>query len=274
MPVAILDQAQRRCWRLALSLFLLFADPSGVMGTGWRERPWSAVVARRARCSKFGFCYYNGAVACEVAAGNVDNVSDSRTECTHNISDCSSPGDGRLLVQAASNVCNENVSKAEVMSDERKLKLSGIPRLSLWADADDDDEAWFEHIAEHGYFSGNSRRPSDVEDGAQRNNSAEQGYVSGNCSRPLEVEDGAQHSNIAEHGYFSGHLSRPLVVEDGAQHNSIAEQGYLSGNASRPQEVKNGAQHNTPDTCDNKILGSPQHFKEFSPASLVLQQNF
>ena len=113
VAVAILDQAShafRRCWR-PVSLLLFFAAVAGVMGTGWRKRPWSAVVARRARCSKIGYCYYSGI------------VSEGSTEGAHNISQCSFHGDGlnpgkesvsKAVAAPVSspNVCKENVSKA------------------------------------------------------------------------------------------------------------------------------------------------------------------
>jgi len=141
------------------------------------------------------------------------------------------------------------VSDAEVITNERKLTLTRFPRLSVWADAaDEEDDDWFEHFSEHGLFSGN-------------------------LSRPPEIEAAAKHSNNAEQGFFSGNLSRPLDVEDGAQHNSVPEQGKSTGNLSRPPDVNNGTQHNASDTGDRKMLGPSQCFQEFLPAPLVLQQN-
>jgi len=140
VAVAILDQASQafcRCWR-PVSLLFFFAAVAGVTGTGWRKRPWSAVVARRARCSKTGYCYYSGI------------GSAGLTEGFHNISHCSSVRDshnaGKESVSKAVDalvsppiICKVSESKAEGTSGEW-LKLTRIPRLSAWADAD--DEAW------------------------------------------------------------------------------------------------------------------------------------
>ena len=208
MAVAILDQANRRCRFLVISFLFIFGEAAAVMGTGWRKCSWSEVVTRRTRCSKSGYRYYNGDYAQVDGMGT--SVSETLTEESHTSSPSSLLGDGRLV----------HGSKTGKTTVAKKLVLTSIPRFSVWADADDDEEAWDDSAADLGYFSGTSSRPQNEE----------------------------RNESIAEHGYFSGTSSRPEVKS--------------TGNLDLPT-TENEA------PCD---IGKPIA-KEFSPASLVLQQS-
>jgi len=98
------------------------------VGSGWRRRSWSAIVARRARCARNGFPFFNGAAGSETQQGNWSEmvISLEHVNGASSLAGCRVSG-GKV---------NEN--KAEGTSGEW-LQLTRIPWLSSWADADNGD---------------------------------------------------------------------------------------------------------------------------------------
>jgi len=83
------------------------------MGTGWRRHSNIAVAARRARCARNGFCFYEGILSTI----------------------------GRAEVQTRCNTEEERSPQQVNGSTEiKKLSLTNTPRISAWADSYDEDD--------------------------------------------------------------------------------------------------------------------------------------
>jgi len=67
-----------------LFLVLFIVDGSvGTMGSGWRKKSWAAVVARRSRCSKSGYNFFEG--NCTSPLGGETNTNDANpAQCEKN----------------------------------------------------------------------------------------------------------------------------------------------------------------------------------------------